>query len=163
MRWIRIPVVLILGLAMSCQSSSERCTGAQNLEPAHAELLACSGWLDFVTDNVCSIEYVPVIPAESPVSQVFGRANCLNGVIAVATSDIRNARPLPPPLALEEILKTIVHEAAHQAEDCAPGEAGALAVEEEFLDDLCLRIQDRSCPLNGVENLGSEFVRSCIN
>lgn len=155
---------MLLAIITGCDSPSVRCSGAQNLEEEHKELLACAGWLEYVEEHVCQIDYVPVIRSEPTDFQVFGRSNCLTGTITVATLDTQGASPTPRPFPIEVIIRTIVHEASHLADECAPGEEEAFRTEEVFLEDLCLNLQDRNCPLRGVQNLGGEsYVSSCSN
>ncbi|GIV60177.1 MAG: hypothetical protein KatS3mg043_1266 [Rhodothermaceae bacterium] len=134
-----VGLFVLVGLTASCELADTReepCSGADGLQEVHAELLACAGWLDFVTANVCTVEYTLAIPATRQNIHVLGRTFCAEGRILVATAGPRKGLNLPP-LSPVEVVTTIVHEAAHLADACLNGEPPALAAEEAFREDLC--------------------------
>jgi len=125
-------VAVILTLCMaSCETTGADCGGITELKESHRERLTCAGWLDYVDRNVCTIEYVDRITPETTDREVLGRAFCGDDKIVVATQEVgilgRN-EPLNP----FEITATIVHEAAHLADDCQNGEAPAIEAEQAY-------------------------------
>ncbi|MFK7848785.1 MAG: hypothetical protein AB8G77_26085 [Rhodothermales bacterium] len=140
------------GLIFSaCNAAEEPCSGAMNLRVQHEELLACAGWLGYVKDNVCEINYVNTIPATLPNTKVYGRASCVDGSILVATKIIGL---LPRNIGPVEIATTIVHEAAHQLDECADREFPALTAERTFQQDLCRNVKAEmpACTMLAWEN-----------
>ncbi len=142
--------VLLLVAVAACdlaRSEEPACSAAGDLDAAHAEILACAGWLAYVAEHVCRVEYVNVIPAEASTSKIYGRAFCDERRIVVATQEIAPIFRAASPL---EMAVTIVHEATHLHDDCQHGEAPALAAEAAFQADLCSRIKAGAA---GCENL----------
>ena len=112
MPWCRAAtggLLLFLAIA-SCsleQADPSDCSGAAGLDEEHADILACAGWLDYVKERVCTVEYVDIIPADQPNTRIFGQAFCSDGKIVVALMETV-FKPIDP----VEIATTIVHEAA---------------------------------------------------
>ncbi|MFK7972021.1 MAG: hypothetical protein AB8F95_16760 [Bacteroidia bacterium] len=143
-------LTLVLITLPSCNAAGDRCIGAYNLDQEHEELLADTGWLEYVENNVCDIEYVPLIPTEQLNTKIYGRANCSTGNILIATTEISGAYPRP--IDMSEILITIVHEAAHQEDECKPRETEAVKMEQAFSLDLCLCLRNQTCNLPGISD-----------
>jgi len=145
MQWRRVTTSLpLLFLAMaSCsleQKDEVNCRGADGLAEEHAAILACAGWLNYVKEHVCTVEYVNIIPDENPDIKVYGRATCSEAKILVTNT----ARVML--LGLIEQIKvatTIVHEAAHLEDQCRAGEEPAVEAEDAFLVDLCTKARAR--------------------
>ena len=134
-------VVLVSPASCSLTPSSEtECRGANNLQAEHEALLSCAGWLGFVEENVCAVQYVAVIPAEKQNTKILGRAFCEEDNILVATTGERKGL-LFVTLPDWEIATTIVHETAHLVDGCVSGEAPALAAEQAFQADLCAAVE----------------------
>ncbi len=125
-----VAVILTLCIA-SCEAPGAECGGATELKENHREILACTGWLDYVERNVCTIEYVDRIPPETTGRDVLGRAFCGADKILVATKKVGTVRR-DQSLNPLEITLTIVHEAAHLADDCQNGEAPALEAGQAY-------------------------------
>lgn len=125
--------ILTLCIA-SCETTGADCGGATELKKNHRELLTCAGWLDYVDRTVCTIEYVDRITPETTDQEVLGRAFCGDDKILVATQEV-GVLGRDEPLNPFEITATIVHEAAHLADDCQNGEAPAREAEQAYFKD----------------------------
>lgn len=138
--------VLLLFLTLaSCDADpadSSACSGATGLRAEHADLLSCAGWLDYVKERVCTVDYVDIIPPEQPNTRIFGQAFCNEGRIEVALMETM-FKPIDP----AEVAVTIVHEAAHQEDRCRDREGPALEAERAFKEDLCagVRLNRQGC------------------
>ncbi len=137
-------LLLFLAIA-SCsleQTDPSDCRGAAGLDEEHADILACAGWLDYVKERVCTVEYVDIIPTEQPNTRIFGQAFCSDRRIVAATMETV-FKPIDP----AEIAITIVHEAAHQEDRCRDREEPAMEAELAFKRDLCasVRLNRRGC------------------
>ena len=149
MPWCRAAtggLLLFLAIA-SCsmeQADPSDCSGAAGLDGEHADILACAGWLDYVKERVCTVEYVDIIPPDPTriFRPIFGRAFCSDGRIVAATMETV-LNPIDP----VEIATTIVHEAAHQEDRCRDREEPAIEAELAFKRDLCasVRLNRQGC------------------
>ena len=115
-----VAVILTLCIA-SCETTGADCGGTTELKKNHRELLTCAGWLD----------YVDRITPETTDREVLGRAFCSDDKILVATQKV-GVLGRDEPLNPHEITATIVHEAAHLADDCQNGEAPAIEAEQAY-------------------------------
>jgi len=136
-RWghiARLAALLLFVASCDTAGSDPPCTGADGLNPEHAEALACVGWLDYVETHTCRVEYVDSIPSEDFNTAIYGRAHCDEGRIQVALRrpDIGGRLEAVP---FVQSLATIVHEAAHLEDGCRNGEPPAQAAEGRFLAD----------------------------
>ena len=137
-------LLLVLALA-SCdlsQSDAPDCSGAVGLRQEHADLLACAGWLEYVEERVCTVDYVDIIPTEQPNTRIFGQAFCDEGRIEVALME-NVLKAIDP----AEVAVTIVHEAAHQEDRCRDREGPAVQAEIAFKRALCegVRLNRQGC------------------
>ena len=130
----------------SCDVSEKKCSEPLDIEPEHKAVLACSGWLNYVEEHVCSIDYVSSIPPEQPNTKIYGRANCADATIIVSTIA---TDPIFVPIPESEVAATMVHEAAHLEDNCRDRETEAIKAEKKFFLDLCQNINARgpSCPM----------------
>ncbi|MEM1096033.1 MAG: hypothetical protein AAGJ10_15650 [Bacteroidota bacterium] len=130
-RRLALGAALLLVLPSGCDVFAPSCGGAEALDPVHAAVLECAGWLDYVEQNVSTIDYIDAAEFASPTDPtVIGTATCGRCAIAIATK-----RPLL------EVLGTIVHEATHLEDECDNGEYPAIFNQQQFVLDY----RDNSC------------------
>jgi len=124
-RRLVLGVTLLLVFPSGCDLFVPSCGGAEALDPVHAAVLECAGWLDYVEANVSTVEYIDASQFASPTNPtVIGTATCGRCAIVIATK-----RPIL------DVLTTIVHEASHLEDGCDNGEYPAIFNHEQFVLD----------------------------